>query len=1168
MRTFDTIAALRIGLARAEDIHRWSHGEVTKADTINYRTQQPVKDGLFCERIFGPTRDWSCACGKYQYRRQAGLVCRTCGVELAPATVRRERMGHIDLAAPIVHPWYKRTIGLLLNLSPWQVTALLGYQSYIVLHLNETQRSNEHHHISSTQDPDEEEAYQHLQILTIGSLLDVGHYHALSSLFPGTFEAKTGAEAVRDLLRTLDLDALATQLQTEIATAGINTNKAIRRLHVVEAFRRSKQQPEWMILTAIPVLPPELRPLLVLDGGRVASSDLNDLYRRILHRNNRLKHFLEHNAPDIILNNERRLLQEACHALFDNAHTKKKVTDARRRPLKSLTDVLQGKDGRFRRNLLGKRVDYSGRSVIVAGPQLQLHECGVPKEMACELFKPFLIGKLLDHHYASSPKAAKRMIERRDKLMWDVLDEVLFERVVLLNRAPTLHRLSIQAFQPRLIEGKAIQLHPLVCAAFNADFDGDQMAVHVPLSQGAQQEARRLLLSTQNVRHPASGDPAITPSQDIVLGCFYLTEDRPSPKKAGRLFTDRNEALLAHAAGHIDLHTHIIIRIGDVSVYMAPPPAKPEHPARGRVETTVGRLLFNDILPEQCGYRNYPHTKEDLKALVAECLSLCGEERTVRLLDDMKRIGYHYATRSGISFAISDINVPPERDILIDQGRTQIADLDARYHAGEVTYDEWYRHVIDIWTSITDEVSGKLSDVLDPFGNIMTIVKSGATKAKFQQIRQLSGIRGLMASPSGKVLPIPVLSNYLHGLLVWEIFIAASGARKGFMDRSLNTAMSGYLTRRLVEAGMDVIVTQEDCHTTDGLLITNDECRRNGLPNMRSTIIGRVLAEHTGHVAAGTLLDEALVDEHLANGTEHVSVRSPLYCQATYGICRRCYGSDLATGKLVQKGVAVGILAGQAIGEPGTQLTMRTFHSGGIANNAADITLGLPRVNDLFEVHIPAQAAPMAERNGIVKTIETDAGTDEYLLHFVSPNGEPYEEWSTRIPLRRKLTVKEGQNVAPGTPLAEGPLNPQEIFHLLGSDMAQRYLIQEIQKIYRGTGAIVHNKHFEVIIRQMMRYVRVTDTGDTNLLPGSIIDRFTFQKCVMDILAQGGSPARAQPQLLGLTNTVLQINSWIAAASFQDMSRVLARAAIHHQQDHLIGLKERLIVGKKLPELS
>ncbi|GCE22214.1 DNA-directed RNA polymerase subunit beta' [Dictyobacter kobayashii] len=920
-----------------------------------------------------------------------------------------------------------------------------------------------------------------------------------------------------------------------------------------------------MITSIIPVLPPELRPLLVLDGGRIASSDLNELYYRILYRNNRLKRFLEQGAPEIILNNERRLLQEACHALFDNAHKKKKTTDSRRRPLKSLTDVLQGKQGRFRRNLLGKRVDYSGRSVIVAGPQLLLHECGLPKEMACELFKPFLIGKLLDHQYAPSPRAAKRMVERRYEQIWDVLDEVFFERVVLLNRAPTLHRLSIQAFQPKLIEGKAIQLHPLVCSAFNADFDGDQMAVHVPLSQRAQEEARRLLLSTHNLRHPASGEPSISPSQEIVLGCFYLTENRPSDKKAGRVFADSNEALLAHAAGHIDLHTHIIVRIGDVSVYTTPPPMEPEQPTRGRVETTVGRLIFNQILPKQFGYRNYPFNKEALKALVAECLSMCGEETTVHLLDEMKRIGYQYATKSGISFAMSDMKIPPEREDLIALGRKQVEEIDTRYHAGEVTYDEWYHHVIEIWTQITEEISGKLKDVLDPFGTMMTIVKSGATKAKFQQIRQLSGIRGLMASPSGKILPIPILSNYLLGLLVWEIFIAASGARKGFMDRSLNTAMSGYLTRRLVEAGMEVIVTQEDCQTMESLLITNEECRRIGLPNMRSRIIGRVLAERAGNIAAGTLLDEKLVDMLLANSIEHVCVRSPLYCQAPYGICRSCYGSDLATGKHIRKGAAVGVLAGQAIGEPGTQLTMRTFHSGGIANNASDITLGLPRVDDLFEVHVPAQAAPMAERSGTVKTIQTDIKTGEYQIHFASACSEEHEEWVYKLPRRRKITVKEGQRVEIGTPLIEGPLNPHEILHLLGQDMTQRYLIQEIQKVYRSTGAVVHDKHVEVIVRQMLRYVLVSDAGDTDLLPGSIIDRFTFQQCVAAVLAQGGNPARAQPQLLGLTNTVLHTASWIAAASFQDMSRVLSRAAIQHQQDNLIGLKESLVVGKKLP---
>ncbi|BCL79601.1 DNA-directed RNA polymerase subunit beta' [Ktedonobacteria bacterium brp13] len=1159
MRDVDTIAALRIGLASPERIRSWSHGEVTKPDTIHYRTQKPVKDGLFCEIIFGPTRDWSCACGKYHGKRQVGCICDKCGVELAPASVRRERMGHIELAVPIAHPWYLRAIGLLLDLSPWHVSSLLAYQRYLVLHIDEEQRSKAQDLAQDAENHEEQEAYQQLLALSVRDLLEEGQYRTLSILFPDTFLAKTGAEAMHHLLSTLDLDGLAAHLHDEIEAEGNNPKKAIRRLHVVNAFRTSGQRPEWMILSSIPVIPPELRPLLVLDGGRIASADLNELYVRILHRNTRLKRFLEQGAPEIIVNHERRMLQEACSALFDNAHTKKKTTDAHGRALKSLTDLLQGKQGRFRRNLLGKRVDYSGRSVIVAGPQLKLNECGLPKEMAYELFKPFVIGKLLDHQYARSPKAAKRMVERRDDMIWDVLDEVLFERVVLLNRAPTLHRLSIQAFHPKLIEGKAIQLHPLVCSAFNADFDGDQMAVHVPLSDKAQQEARRLLLSTHNLRHPASGEPSISPSQEIVLGCFYLTEDRPSEKRARRVFTDSNEALLAHTAGHIDLHTRIIVRIGDVSVYSTPPPTQPEHPSRGRVETTVGRVIFNDILPEPLGYRNYPLHKDALKALVAECLSTCGEEATVHLLDDMKRLGYQYATKSGISFAMSDIHVPPERELLIAQGRKQVAEVDTSYHAGEVTYDEWYRQMIEIWTQITEEISGKLKDVLDPFGTIMTIVKSGATKAKFQQIRQLSGIRGLLASPSGKILPIPVLSNYLLGLLVWEIFIAASGARKGFMDRSLNTALSGYLTRRLVEAGMEVIVTQQDCHTTEGLLM--------GLPTMRSSSIGRILAERAGESAAGTLLDEKLVDALLASGIKQIRVRSPLYCQAAYGICQHCYGSDLATGTRIRLGAAVGVLAGQAIGEPGTQLTMRTFHSGGIANNASDITLGLPRINDLFEVHVPAQAAPIAEQSGIVKAIETDPSTGASQIHIASTTEEG-EEWTYHIPRKSRIAIVEEQRIEIGTPLVEGSLNPHDILQLLGKEATQHYLIQEIQKVYRGTGAVVHDKHLEVIVRQMLRYVLITDAGDTDLLPGSIIDRFIYQDTVAAVLAQGGDPAQAQLQLLGLTQTVLHTASWMAAASFQDMSRVLSRAAIWHQQDDLLGLKENLMIGKKLPGMS
>jgi DNA-directed RNA polymerase subunit beta' len=1166
MESLDAITALRIGLASPEQIRRWSYGEVTKTETIHYRTQKPVKDGLFCEVIFGPTCDWSCACGKYQRERRAHLVCDRCGVELAPATVRRERMGHIELAAPVIHPWYIRdhTVSSLLDLSPWQLSALLSNARYLVLKVNEETRAREVNKAQEFQDEADRACYELLMAMQVGDLLDEEQYWALSLLFPDAFLAQTGAEAVRQYVRTLDLDDLATQLRDEIETQGPAQKQAIRRLQVVDAFRSSGQDPEWMIFSVLPVLPPELRPLLLLDGGRMASSDLNALYHRVIHRNTRLKRFIEEDAPEIILNNERRLLQDACHALFDNAHMKKPFTDAQKRSLKSLTDILQGKHGRFRRNLLGKRVDYSGRSVIVVGPQLLLHECGLPKEMACELFKPFLMRKLVDRNLARSPRAAKRLVERRAPMIWDLLDEVLFERVVLLNRAPTLHRLSIQAFQPRLIEGKAIQLHPLVCSAFNADFDGDQMAIHVPLSEAAQQEAKRLLLSTRNLRHPASGEPSISPSQDIVLGCFYLTEDRPSEKNAGRVFTDTSEALLALACGSIDLHTPICVRVPDSRIFDTPEPAPPHAPSHGRITTTVGRLLFNEILPDSLRYRNYPMTKERLKALVAEALSTSGEEVTVRLLDEMKRLGYQYATRSGISFALSDIIIPPAREALIEEGRKEAEELDALYHAGEVTEDEWYRKTIDLWTQVTEHISSKLEEVLDPYGTIMTIVKSGATKAKFQQIRQLSGIRGLMASPSGKILSLPVLSNYLLGLLTWEIFIAASGARKGFMDRSLNTAMSGYLTRRLVEVGMEVLVRQEDCHTHEGLLISNEESRRLGLPDMRHRIVGRVLAEGAGNLAAGTLLDEELADTLLESGVEAVRVRSPLTCEAPYGLCQRCYGSDLSTGKPVSLGAAVGILAGQAIGEPGTQLTMRTFHAGGIANNASDITLGLPRVNALFEVHAPHQPSPLAERTGVVKKIETNPLTGGYRVHFTSRGNEEDAEWTRDIPFRRSLPVQEGQTVEIGTPLVEGPLHPQEILQLLGRDAAARYLIHEVQRVYRGAGAAIHDKHLEVIVRQMLRSVRVTEPGDTDLLPGSIIDRFAFMQRETESLAQGGRPALARPLLLGLTQTVLQTTSWIAAASFQDMSRVLARAAIKQQQDDLIGLKERLVIGKKL----
>ncbi len=1166
MASFDTPGGLRISLASPECIRRWSYGEVTRPDTLDYRTQRPVKDGLFCERIFGPTRDWSCACGKYQREPNPRSICKQCGVEFAPAIVRRERLGHIELAAPVAHPWYvrSRVIGLLLDLSPWQLSAVLAYQRYLVITINEEARAG----APAPQDMGnaiEKRDREYFATLQPGDLLEVADYHRLAALFHHAFQAKTGAEAVRDLLDLLDLSYLAEALRKTIDAQGKGWQRALRRLQIVEAFRASGLHPGWMVLSVIPVLPPELRPLVPLDGGRFASSDLNLLYARVIHQNSRLKRFLEQGAPEIILNHERRLLQDACGALFDNLHTKKRFMDSQRRPLKSLTDQLQGKQGLFRRYLLGKRIDYSGRSVIVVGPEFHLDECGLPKEMACELFKPFVIRRLIDRHYARSPKEAKRMVERRNPLIWNLLAEVMFERVVLLNRAPTLHRLSIQAFSPRLVEGKAIHLHPLVCAGFNADFDGDQMAVHVPLSEAAQEEARRLMLSTRNLRHPATGEPALSPSQEMVLGCFYLSEDRAGPKRPAHAFADVDEARLALAVGLIDVHTKIVARVPDRVIYDAPPPARPRTPERGRIETTVGRLLFNEMLPEPLCYRNYPMTKDSLKALIAECLSICGDEATARLLDEIKQLGYHYATRSGISLALCDMKMPPERTILIEQGRKQAQVADEAYHAGELTYEEWYRQVVAIWTRTTEEISGKLKDVLDPSGTLMTIIKSGATKARFQQIRQLSGICGLMANPAGRIIPFPVISNYVLGLLVWELFIAASGARKGFMDRSLNTSTSGYLTRRLVEAGMEVWITQEDCGTEEGHLIMDKESQGPGLSSMYSRIVGRVLAEDAGKLMAGTLLDERLAEDLLKSGIEQVRVRSPLYCQARYGVCQRCYGSDLATGKLVALGAAVGVVAGQSIGEPGTQLTMRTFHSGGIANNASDITLGLPRVEELFEARVPVQATPFAIQSGIVSKIEKEsAGHHRIYIMCREEHGEQVYD----IPSGRSLTVREGQAVEAGMPLADGPLNPHEILRLLGQDATQRYLIDEVQRVYGGTGVFIHKKHLEVMVRQMLRYVMVSACGDTNLLPGEIMDRSAYFQHIASILAQGGQPARARPLLLGLTSAVLHTKSWIAAASFQDTSRILAHAAIRCQQDEVAGLKERVVVGKKLPVLS
>ncbi len=1192
MLEHEPIAALRLTIASPAQIRGWSSGEVTLPETINYLTEKPEPDGLFCERIFGPTTDWTCACGKYRRERTPGFVCEVCDVEITTSSVRRERIGHIELAAPVAHPWFARhapsLIALLLGLSQRKLTAVLSYTCSLVLAIDEAKREQA---LAERREDSENEPHHPcldklLSALAVGDVLDEAAFQQLSSRYSDVFYTGKGAEAIRERTASLDLDALSTSLRQAIEKGGAGQRKAIKRLHVVEAFRASGVDPSWMILSVIPVLPPELRPLVRLDGGRFASSDLNVLYERVISRNNRLKRFLALKAPEVMLNNEKRLLQEACDALLDNGHRDRPLKGPSGQPLKSLTEAISGKRGRLRKHVLGKRVDYSGRSVIVGDPQLALHQCGLPTKMCLELFKPFLIRKLLQRHYAPNARAAKRMVERTnrpDPILWDLLEEVMHEKLVLLNRAPTLHRLSIQAFEAMRVEGNAITLHPLVCSAFNADFDGDQMAVHLPLSDEAQAEARALLLSTRNLRSPATGDPSISLSQDMVLGLFYLTQDRPGGKSAGRVFADASEALLALNANVIDLHTRILVRVPEESIYEAPGSAA-ARAERRRIETTAGRLLFNDALPEELRFKNYAMTKERLKLLVVECLQVCGPEITAQVADRLKALGFHYATRSGISFAISDIAVPPAKHAILSAADAEASEVEETYRAGMVNSQERDRQLIDIWTRATEVISARLEAALDPWGSLATIIRSGATKAKFQQIRQLSGIRGLMANPSGEIIAVPVRGNYLEGLKVWELFIAASGARKGFMDRSLNTARSGYLTRKLVEVGLEVWITAEDCGTTQGLLITDEESKRMGLPSMRNRLLSRVLAEPLPEMGLerGTPLSEEVVDRLLTTGITAVRVRSPLTCQAPYGICQRCYGIDLATGHLVCRGAAVGVIAAQSIGEPGTQLTMRTFHSGGIANAQGDITLGLPRVEELFEVRRPTNRAIISEIEGVVE-IERDESTGEQRIRVTSreehwcvntrlPNnpvrGKVFEERTYSIPASQKLLVEHGQAILAGTPLVAGAIDPQDLLRTLGRDAVARYLVSEVQRVYRGTGVYLHDKHIEVIVRQMLRFVSVRDVGDTPLLLGEVVDRFTVEATNAGVLAQGGSPALCTPVLFGLTKAALQTRSPLAAASFQDTSRVLAWAAIRGERDTLQGFKERLVVGQRIPTPS
>jgi DNA-directed RNA polymerase subunit beta' len=1076
-------------------------------------------------------------------------------------------MGHIELAVPVAHPWFARSapsiIAILLDLSTRELRAVLSYSASIVLEIEEAQRAELLSHISPS---DEMSAL--LMGLAVDMLLNEEQYRALSRDCGTAFRAGTGGEAVCERLEELDLEQIACELREAIKADPQRQKKAMKRLQIVSAFLESGIDPTFMILDVIPVLPPELRPLVPLGGGRFAASDVNALYERVLHRNNRIKRFMANGAPDPILNHEKRLLQDAVDALFDNARCPRPVLGTRQRPLKSLTDTLKGKEGRFRRNLLGKRVDYSGRSVIVGDVTLQLHQCGLPTKICLELFKPFLIRKLVERNHAPSARAAKRMIERTHRhnpVLWDALEEVLHGKVVLLNRAPTLHRLSIQAFEVVwMSDSNAIRLHPCVCSAFNADFDGDQMAVHLPLSDAAQAEGRSLMLSTRNLRSPATGEPTISISQEMVLGLFYLTQMRPSTTGVGRIFADTDEALLALEHSIIDLHTRILVRVPDEQIEDTPDTRLPT-PPRGRIETTVGRLIFNRVLPALLRFKNYEMTKERLKFLIVESLRVCGEATTARLADALKTLGFTYATKSGISFSVlSDIEVPEEKHQRLLQADEQVQEVDSLERCGMITEDERYQQLIEIWTKATEDISKSLEGALDPWGSLSTIIKSGATKAKFQQIRQLSGIRGLMASPSGKILPVPVRGNYLEGLKTWEIFIAGSGARKGFMDRSLNTARSGYLTRRLVEAGIEVWITEIDCGTNESLLITNEESWTQGLPDMRNRIIGRVLAEALpeADLERGGLLDEATVDHILASGISVVRVRSPLTCEASYGICQHCYGMDLSTGQKVRLGTAVGIVAGQSVGEPGTQLTMRTFHSGGVANAEADITQGLPRVEELFDGRIPKNKAVLSDIEGIISIKKDEAGMRH--IHVTSLD----EERVYDVVAVRQLLVEDGERVMPGQALTAGNPDPQDLLRLLGGDATARYLVGEVQKVYRGTGVYLADKHIECIVRQMLRYVCVNNPGDTNLLPGEITDRFRYAEMNAQILAQGGTPARAQPILLGLTKAVLQTRSWIAAASFQDTSRVLMQAAIRGQRDGILGYKERLVLGRRIPTLK
>jgi DNA-directed RNA polymerase subunit beta' len=1381
------LTALRISLASPETIRSWSYGEVLKPETINYRRLRPEKDGLFCEAIFGPTRDWQCYCGKYKNIRYKGIICDKCGVEVTRSSVRRERMGHIELSAPVAHVWYTRRIpsylGLLLDISRRNLDRVLYFAQYVVTFVDEdarqkalkrleekitltereqatkinakiaevkagrdrnlaeqqqsrsaveqrydemiadqldpvikggqrlesslTERLNEvtrtpihfpdtdvviveagetinSQHISKVQKvvkerledlegelkDQKQRELEHIrleserlrseadlnmedlrnqlddqssavrdenarlrdEILELRPLTFMGEtrYRELKSRWGQVFRADMGAEAFYDILRRLDLDKLAEELWHEVRTSRSKQKrkKATKRLKVVEAFRRSGNRPEWMVLTVLPVIPPDLRPMVQLDGGRFATSDLNDLYRRVINRNNRLKRLLELGAPDVIVRNEKRMLQEAVDSLIDNSQRGKALSRRGRRELKSLSDMLKGKKGRFRRNLLGKRVDYSGRSVIVVGPKLKLYQCGLPKTMALELYRPFVISRLVSHNYAANVKGAKRFIERNRPEVWEVLEEVIRERPVLLNRAPTLHRLGIQAFEPILIEGSAIQLHPLVTTAFNADFDGDQMAVHVPLSQKAVWEARQLMLSSRNLLKPADGEPIISPSKDMVLGVYYLTKDDDLRHNGdGRVFADMNEVDMAYSLRQVDIHARI--KIFSQSWYDAEN-TRLDKPEIRLIDTTVGRVLFNRILPEEIQLVNWTLDKGGLKDLVADLYELCGEERTPEIADAIKDIGFYYATRSGYSLAVSDITIPDSKQEIINQALQEAESVQRDFRRGLLTEQEQNERVIEIWQRTTNQVADAVKLAMDPNGNLAAQAISGATKGGFGPISQLAGMRGLMADPSGRIIPLPIRSNFREGLTALEYFISTHGARKGLADTALRTADAGYLTRRLVDVAQDVIINDEDCGTEDGIYIRRADDVAG--QSMTSRLFGRQIAERvvdpkTGEVLAerDDMLNHERVRRIVTSNVAEVKVRSPLTCEMQHGICNKCYGMDLGRGKTVEVGSAVGIVAAQSIGEPGTQLTLRTFHTGGVAAGG-DITTGLPRVEELFEARkTPKGEAVVTEIGGRVAVMQSDRysdlriariehseiASDEYdlpegwtvaaaeetevsqgdALAYMGEDAtitaqnagrvrvETSEDGKTKvivsyeirqeaeyeIPSNARLLVKDGDHVEAGQPLTEGSLNPHRILRIQGREACQVYLLSEVQKVYRSQGQNINDKHFEVIIRKMMSKVTVTRPGDTKYLPGDLVDLLEVRRINDQLLSQGKRPAKFMDILLGITKASLSTDSFLSASSFQHTIKVLAGAAIASTEDPLYGLKENVIIGKLIP---